>query len=207
MINSEAFWDRMAHGYAKSQIRDMESYDNTMTRTRAHLTPGDRALELGCGTGTTALRLADAVGHLTATDISSEMIGIAQGKALRQGVENVAFGHASIADSTDAKGPFDVVMGFNLLHLIDDLPGALDHINGLLKPGGLFISKSGCMAEKTFYLRPVIALMQMFGKAPYVANLKIRTLETLIADAGFDIIDTHTYPGMIANRFIVARRI
>jgi len=185
----------------------MTSYDQTMARTRTYLRPGDKALELGCGTGTTALRLADAVGHLTATDISSEMIGIAHGKALRQGVENVAFGHASIADSADDEGPFDVVMGFNLLHLIDELPTALASIRALVKPGGLFISKSGCMAEKTFYLRPVIALMQMFGKAPYVANLKIRTLETLIADAGFEIIDTHTYPGMIANRFIVARRV
>ncbi len=207
MIDSEAFWDRMAHGYAKSRIKDMTSYDQTLARTRTYLRPGDKALELGCGTGTTALRLADAVGHLTATDISSEMIAIAQGKALRQGVENVAFGHASIADSGDEDGPFDVVMGFNLLHLIDELPTALAAIGDLVKPGGLFISKSGCMAEKTFYLRPVIALMQMFGKAPYVANLKIRTLETLITDAGFEIIDTHTYPGMIANRFIVARRI
>jgi ubiquinone/menaquinone biosynthesis C-methylase UbiE len=207
MIDTEAFWDRMAHGYAKAQIKDMKSYDQTMARTRTHLRPGDKVLELGCGTGTTALRLADAVGHLTATDISSEMIGIAQGKALRQGVENVAFGHASIADSGETGGPFDVVMGFNLLHLIDELPVALASIRESVKPDGLFISKSGCIAEKTFYLRPVIALMQMFGKAPYVANLKIRTLETLIARAGFEIIDTHTYPGMIANRFIVARRV
>lgn len=207
MVNSEAFWDKMAQGYAKAKIRNMESYDQTLARTRTHLTPGDRALELGCGTGTTALRLADAVGHITATDLSSEMIAIAQGKALRQGVENIAFGHAPIADSADPDGPFDVVMAFNLLHLIDDLPLAMATINSLVKPGGLFISKSGCLAEKTFYLRPLIAVMQMLGKAPYVANLKIRTLESLITDAGFTIIDTHTYPGMIANRFIVARKI
>jgi ubiquinone/menaquinone biosynthesis C-methylase UbiE len=207
MQNSEVFWDKMARGYAESRIKDIESYDQTMARTRTHLNPGDRALELGCGTGTTALRLADAVSYITATDISSEMIGIAQGKALRQGVENVAFGHADIADSADPDGPFDVVMGFNLLHLIEDLPTALAAINGMLKPGGLFISKSGCMAEKTFYMRPVIAVMQMFGKAPYVANLKVRALEALITGAGFEIIDTHTYPGMVANRFVVARKV
>ena len=207
MQDSQAFWDKMAHGYAKAKIRNMDSYNQTLARTRAHLTPGDRVLELGCGTGTTALLLADAVGHITATDLSSEMISIAQGKARDQGVDNITLTHAALAQSATPDGPFDVVMAFNLLHLIDDLPLAMATIADLVKPGGLFISKSGCLAEKTFYLRPVIALMQLFGKAPYVANLKIRTLETLITDAGFDLIDTHTYPGMIANRFIVARKI
>ena len=207
MISSEKFWDKTAPGYAKAPIRDMVSYDQTMDRTRAHLEPEHRALELGCGTGTTALRLADAVGHLTATDLSSEMIGIAKAKAQDQGVENVTFRHAALSDSADPDGPFDVVMAFNLLHLLDDLPTALGDIAGMVKPGGLFISKSGCIGEKTFYLRPVVAVMQMLGKAPYFASLKIRDLEGMISGAGFTVIETHTFPGMVANRFVVARKV
>jgi ubiquinone/menaquinone biosynthesis C-methylase UbiE len=206
MISSEKFWDKAAPNYAKSTIRDMVSYDQTMDRTRAHLKPDHRALELGCGTGTTALRLADGVRHLTATDISSQMIAIAQTKARDQGVENVTFRHAALSDSADPDGPFDVVMGFNLLHLLDDLPSALGDIADMVKPGGLFISKSGCIGEKTFYLRPVVAVMQMLGKAPYFSSLKISDLEGLISGAGFSIIETHTFPGMVANRFIVARK-
>ncbi len=206
MTNSEKFWDKAAPAYAKSQVKDMVSYDQTMDRTRAHLDPGHTVLELGCGTGTTALRLADAVGHLTATDISSQMIAIAQTKARDQRVNNVTFRHAALMDSASPDGPLDVVMAFNLLHLLDDLPAALGNIADMVKPGGLFISKSGCIGEKTFYLRPIIAVMQMLGKAPYVASLSIDDLEGMISEAGFSIIETHTFPGIIANRFIVARK-
>jgi len=166
MTTAENFWDKIAHSYAKRPVSDMASYDLTMERTRAYLGSNDQALELGGGTGTTALRLADAVDHLTSTDISSEMIAIARGKAERDGVENVTFRRASISQAAGEDGPYDTVMAFNLLHLIDDLPEALASIHQMLKPGGMFISKSGCLAEKGWYLRVLIRAMQLIGKAP-----------------------------------------
>ena len=48
------FWDRLAAGYAKKPVPDEEAYARTLERVRAHLTPNDRVLELGCGTGTSA---------------------------------------------------------------------------------------------------------------------------------------------------------
>ncbi|MBB5050595.1 cyclopropane fatty-acyl-phospholipid synthase-like methyltransferase [Afipia massiliensis] len=53
------FWDRSSRKYAVSAIADQAGYERTLDRTRALLGPNDRVLELGCGTGTTALRLAD----------------------------------------------------------------------------------------------------------------------------------------------------
>jgi len=206
MIAPEKFWDRVAPAYAKRKVSDMASYDATMERTRAHLKPGDRVLELGCGTGTTALRLADAVDHLTGTDISSAMIAIARDKAARQGVSNVTFRHAALVQAAAGDGPYDVVMAFNLLHLLEDLPGALAAINAMVKPGGLFISKSGCLGEKGIHLRLLIGVMQMFGKAPFVVSLKTRDLEEQVTRAGFTIIETHTYPGIAPTRFIVAHK-
>jgi len=207
MPTSEMFWDKIAHKYAKRPVTDMASYDLTMERTRAHLKPDQRALELGCGTGTTALRLADAVAHLTAADISAEMIAIANGKVAQQAVGNVTFRHSDIAGSAGGDGPFDVVMAFNLLHLIQDLPAALSAIHGMIKPGGLFISKSGCLGENGFHLRLMIGVMRLFGKAPYVAHLKIGEMDDQITGAGFRIIETHTFPGMVSSRFVVAQRL
>ncbi len=206
MTTAEKFWDNIAHNYAKRPVSDMASYDQTMERTRAHLNPSDKTLELGGGTGTTALRLADAVGHITSTDISAEMIAIAQGKADKEGIDNVTFRRAAISDAADGEGPYDAVMAFNLLHLIEDLPGALSDIHAMVKPGGLFISKSGCLAEKGWYLRAMVRAMRMMGKAPYVGFLKIRDLDQQVEQAGFKIIETRTFPGMAPTRFIVARR-
>jgi 2-polyprenyl-3-methyl-5-hydroxy-6-metoxy-1,4-benzoquinol methylase len=205
MPTHETFWDNTAHKYAKNPVKDMVSYDQTMHRTRVYLDPDAHALEIGCGTGTTALRLHDAVGHLTATDISSEMIGIAREKARDQGVLNVTFRHADLGDDV-GQGPYDVILAFNLLHLVEDLPAALLAIHTMLKPGGVFISKSGCLGEKGWYLRVMVSAMRALGKAPFVANLKIRELDEQVANAGFTIVETRTFPGIALNRFIVARK-
>ncbi|MEL6287025.1 MAG: class I SAM-dependent methyltransferase, partial [Pseudomonadota bacterium] len=50
-----------------------------------------RVLELGCGTGSTALLLAPSVAQITGTDISGEMVRIANGKAADQGAQSVTF--------------------------------------------------------------------------------------------------------------------
>jgi len=148
MTTAENFWDKAAQNYAKRPVADMESYDQTIERTRAYLNTSDQVLELGGGTGTTALRLADAVGHITSTDISSKMISIAQGKAETEGVSNATFRQAAIGDADNSEGPYDAVLAFNLLHLIEDVPNTLSEIHATVKPGGLFISKSACLAEK-----------------------------------------------------------
>ena len=78
--NDARFWDRTSRKYAASAILDRAGYERTLDRTRALLGSGDRVLELGCGTGTTALLLADDVQHYLATDISAGMIAIANEK-------------------------------------------------------------------------------------------------------------------------------
>lgn len=80
-IASDArFWDRTSRKYAVSAITDQAGYERTLDRTRALLGSGDRVLELGCGTGTTAFRLAGDVQDYLATDISAGMITIANEK-------------------------------------------------------------------------------------------------------------------------------
>ena len=207
MRNSQQFWDKIAKKYAKSPIKNVEAYKQTMERTKAHLSKDDTVLEVGCGTGSTALLLADSVQHITASDISFKMIEIAKGKAEDQRVENVSFVRSTLFDEPLKNGTFDVVLAFNFLHLLEDVPAAIRRINELLDPGGLFISKTVCLAEQSRLWGVVIYVMRKMGFAPYVKVLKIRELEGFITDGNFEIIEAGVFPGSPRNRFIVARKL
>jgi ubiquinone/menaquinone biosynthesis C-methylase UbiE len=206
MPDSTRFWDKRADKYSKQPIKDTENYDKTLDCTRKHLSASDNVLEVGCGTGTTALLLAPSVKQLTACDISSRMIEIAREKAVTQKVENVRFDRATLFAEDLEKGPFDVVMGFNFLHLLDDIPGTVHRVKELLKPGGLFISKTVCLAEQSRLWSIPLAVMKLLGFAPYVKCLKVAELEDIITSTDFEIIETGFYPPSPPSRFIVARK-
>jgi ubiquinone/menaquinone biosynthesis C-methylase UbiE len=202
------FWDRVARKYAKDPIADVAGYERTLEEARRYLKASGAAFEFGCGTGMTALKLAPSVGHLTATDISSEMIAIAREKAATEGVANVSFEVATPDASSFPDAAFDVALGFNVLHLVAARDAALRGVHRVLKPGGLFISKTPCLAEMNPAIRLVVPFMQAFGKAPYVAFFSAEELERAIADAGFEIIERarHGTKGKDVRPFIVARK-
>lgn len=210
MEQTATFWDRAAQRYAKSQIKDPGSYAYTLGRTRNYLRPADRVLELGAGTGSTAIELASSVAHVTATDISPEMIRIGREKAQEQGVTDIDFvvSESSVPSLT---GPYDAVLAHNLLHLVEDLPATLERVHALLKPGGLLISKTFCKPRGLgtpyyYFIRTVLPLMQLLGKAPFVAMLSIEELEAMIASAGFDLVESGDLPMKDVRRYIVARK-
>lgn len=203
---AETFWDRSAEKYAKSPVRDEEAYAATLERVRVHLPAEANALEVGCGTGTTALKLAPDVARLVATDISAKMIAIAEEKRRAADADNVSFQQATLEDHSFDDGAFDVVFAFNFLHLHADIPAALSEIHRLLKPGGLFFSKTVCLKEWKSLFPLLIPVMQLIGKAPYVKSLNSDALDGMIADAGFDIVETGYYPEKSRSRFVVARK-
>ena len=198
------FWDRVADRYAARQMGDTDAYEATLARVRAHLLPGMSVLELGCGTGTTALRLFDAVARYEGTDAAAQMVRIARDRAAAQGAQTLSFTQAAV---TDTAGPRDAVLAFNLLHLLDDRVAALAHIRSLLPVGGLFLSKTPCLAAR-WWLRPVVRVVQMIGKAPPdIRFLRPADLRAEIEQAGFKIVETGDYPASLPNHFVVARAV
>jgi ubiquinone/menaquinone biosynthesis C-methylase UbiE len=120
-----AFWNGMARRYADSPVRNPENWEKTLELTRARLAPEAEVLELGCGTGSSALRLAPHLARYTGTDDASGMIGIAREKLAETPVEGLSFETARTGDGSLPEGPFDAVLAFNLLHLVPDLPATL----------------------------------------------------------------------------------
>lgn len=207
-VSDARFWDRTSSRYARSAIADLAGYERTLERTRALLKPQDRVLELGCGTGSTALRLAGCVQSYLATDISTGMIAIAEQKLATEAIPGLSF-RAATAEALAPEAGFDAVLGFSYLHLVRDLPGTLRHIRGLLAEGGLFISKTPCIGD----MNPLVGyaalpVMRALRLAPYAAVFSAAELKERVSAAGFQILTTegHATKGKDWRPYIVARK-
>ena len=206
MTKDAAFWDRFAPRYARMALRNPEAYEQTLAEVRAHLSPQDHVLEHGCGTGSTALRLAGDVADYIAADFSQGMIDIAEAKRRAAGTQNLTFLTAGIDDPRFRESPRDVVLAFSLLHLLPDLDAALAAIRTQVKPGGLFISKTICVADMPVWVPPILAVMRVLGRAPRLHRHSGAQIEAAIARAGFDIVTSRIFGDVRYARFIVARR-
>jgi S-adenosylmethionine-dependent methyltransferase len=82
-----------------------------------------RGLDLGCGTGASAVRLARLGIHMTLLDSSSAMLDIAKRAAREANVEGrIALNHGDAAQVADLfpSRSFDVVLCHNILEYVDD---------------------------------------------------------------------------------------
>lgn len=206
---SARFWDSAAEKYDKGTIADPAGYERTLDRTLNLLQPDHRVAELGCGTGTTALRLASRVQAYLATDISPNMIAMALAKYSATPVAGLAFRMATVETLAPDAERFDAVLGFNYLHLVGDASDTLHRIHDLLVPGGLFVSKTPCLGDMTPLVRAVLLpVMRAFGQAPRAHVFRSAELVQAIRSAGFDIatVENHASNGNDNRPYVVARK-
>lgn len=206
MEKSERFWDRTARRYARQPVKDEEGYRKTLEDTRKYLGPEKTVLEIGCGTGTTALILAGDVGEFTATDISSKMIAIANEKRKSQNADNVHFLKATLFDDVLKREAFDVILAYNVIHLLEDTEQAMARIHALLKPGGIFISKTACLREQSRLWPMLAAVVGRLLRIGPIRSFSIADYEEAMTTQGFEIVETYTYFPKPPRLFAVAKK-
>lgn len=203
------YWDKVARSYAAAPIADMVGYERTLECVHQWLRPTNRALEVGCGTGTTALRLAPLVASYLGTDVSAHMVAIARVKLALHPRPGLQF-EAADADAPLANGAhYDAILAFSVLHLVQDLDATIAACSAVLVPGGLLISKTPCLAEMNPLIPWVLVpLMRAIGKAPPVHNLDQDALCAAMKRQGLEIlaVERHAGKGRDVRPFIVARK-
>lgn len=145
MTTSE-FWDLQAatfdeepdHGLRDPRVRE------AWARLLLPLLPKARSsvADLGCGTGSLAVLLAEAGHDVHGLDLSAEMVKAAEAKAARAGV-SVRFATGDAARPPHPRSSFDVVMARHVLWALPDPAAALAEWVGLLKPGGVLLLVEG----------------------------------------------------------------
>jgi len=203
-MNSDArFWDKRAEKYSQRPVADQDTYEKKLEITRSYFKPDSEVLEMGCGTGSTALAHAPYVKHILATDISSGMIDIAKGKTAAGRVENITFETRAVDDHDIAESRYDVIMAHNLLHLLKDPEAAIIAAFRGLKPGGVFVTSSACIGDMSWYFRILAPLGHLLRLFPLIQVFTQAQLKQSHIEAGFEI-DQALLPKKNAAVFIVA---
>lgn len=102
---------------------------------------GKRVLDVGCGDGLNSVMLATMGARVTGVDISAKTIELARRRAEENGVaDRIDFICSPIETADLPARSFDIVWGDSVLHhVLDELESTLDHLEGVLKPDGLFV--------------------------------------------------------------------
>jgi len=199
------FWNKSADKYARRPVSDQATYERKLEISRNYFNPDSEVLEIGCGTGSTAIAHAPYVGHIRATDLSSRMIEIAADKAGQAGVANVDFEVSDIEDLKVSAESVDVVMAHSVLHLVEDRYAVLGLIQGWLKPGGVMIASTACIGDMMWPIRMILPLGRALGFFPLVRSFTREELETSIRDNGL-VLEESWRPSSNAAVFHVARK-
>ena len=132
-------WDKAAEYYEGFWSEQLKPAQARLLELAA-LKPGERVLDIACGTGLVTFPAADAVGpsgEVVGTDISQGMIDLVRKLADERGVSNVSFDRmdaeqlGSLADSS-----FDAVLTALGLMYVPDVLRALQEQRRVLRAGG-----------------------------------------------------------------------
>ena len=198
-------WNFFAKGYAKRPVPDAAAYQHKLDVTRQYLSADAKVLEIGCGTGTTALYHAPVVGHIRAIDFSIKMIAIARQKAETAGVTNVDFEISALEDLADAPDTYDMIMAHSILHLVDDRGSVLRRCHAMLKPGSVFVSSTVCIGNPNLLVRGFAKVLRATSFGPNIHLLSEDQLASEFEAAGFEIVE-RTPQKPRAALFMVARK-
>ena len=152
----------------------------TMTIDQAMLKPGERLLDVGCGTGGVTIPAKKRTGQngpASGIDPSPEMIAVARRKAESAGLD-IDFRIGVIESLPYEDGSFDVVTSSLMMHHLpfDVQQKGLTEIYRVLRPGGRILI-ADAMKQNSFFLKPLFNLVARhhglkFGVEDLPATLK-----------------------------------
>lgn len=201
-----AFWDRIAKSYSRKPIADPQAYETKLAMTRAYLDRSMDVLEIGCGTGGTALLHAPHVESILATDVSPAMIAIAREKLAESGVDNVRFEVASADGVERPVNSLDAVLCLSVLHLLSSRRETLAKLAEMVRPGGVLVASTPCLGDAMGWFRYVAPLGSFLGLIPEFAIFSKDDLRAEVIEAGFEI-EKEFEPDDGRTLFLIARRV
>ena len=141
-VEQAEFWSQLAPTWLEfeDQLEQVGGPPGELAMARLELLPGQRVVDLGCGSGRTTLELAARVGpggEVAGVDISAGMLARARERAARSGTGNVEFVHADVQVHELGEARFDAAYSrFGVMFFVDPV-AAFANIRKALRPGAV----------------------------------------------------------------------
>jgi ubiquinone/menaquinone biosynthesis C-methylase UbiE len=137
-------WDKAAPVYEEFWAAQLVPAQERLLE-RAHLKPGERVLDVACGTGLASFPAAELVGSdgfVLGTDISAAMISDATAIAAERGVANAIFVRTDAEELklADDEAPFDVALCALGLMYVPDPIEAIRKMAERVRPDGRVVA-------------------------------------------------------------------
>jgi cyclopropane-fatty-acyl-phospholipid synthase len=145
MIYSSAIYEAPQATLEEAQERKLQRIVD-----RLQLRQGDGVLELGCGWGALAARVAAESARVTGVTLSLAQLERARAVAREQALEDRV--DLRLEDYRDVDGCFDRIVSIEMIEAVgrEYLPKYFDLIRRRLKPGGLCVLQAITIAEERF---------------------------------------------------------
>lgn len=177
-------WGPVASAYVSSNYHS-SGPDLARLVEGAGLSGAERVIDIGCGAGHTAIALAPHVAHVTAVDITPEMLGVASDLAARKGLTNVAFERQDATSLPYPDGRFDVAASRVAAHHYHDVRAFVSEAARVLKPGGRLMLVDTVAPEDpaldTFY-----NAFELLRDPSHVRNWRISEWSALMREHGME---------------------
>ena len=163
-----------------------------LTIDKMDLKPGQKVLDVCCGTGTLCAMIAEEIrsdGEVVGVDLSENMLK----KAENRREDNIRFCYANAEEIPYANGYFDrASMTFGLHEMPHPVRmNVLHEMQRVLKPGGKIIVLDYAYPKRT--LAVPIFKVWMLVEGETARDFIRRDLSSMIRDAGFDVIEQNVY--------------
>ena len=136
-FDPRATYDEASHDYEDAS-RDYWQHLSLHTVERLDLQPGDRVLDVPCGTGPSLIAAAQRVGpagRVVGLDYAEQMVAIARHKVSRLGLANVEVHVGDMTAIDPPEEPYDAVVCVLGVFFVDDMSALVRSFVDLVRPG------------------------------------------------------------------------